>query len=178
MHSTINKTLLRSSESTSLLTVLAFVSLLIVPGCYLQALNSNTNAISVGFVYCEASELVKAQQVVAQLNSDLNNPINSKVNRLRIELKSLRLSRNENTISMSLLVCDNLMSNESIYAVIVGRTDCLRKGDDDSTESEYIQTLPAISFTCAYYQIPVIDLYSRESDYSDKVKSLFTCLTI
>jgi hypothetical protein len=156
--------MLKPSESTSLF-VLAF-SLLIVPGC---SQTISTNKMSIGFVYCDPSELLKAQQVVSQLNNDVKSSISSKTHRLRIELKSLRLNKNENTISLSLLACERFMSNESVYAVIIGRADCLKKIDTDSTENEYIQTLSAISFTCAYYQIPVIDLYSRESDFSDKV---------
>lgn len=33
--------------------------------------------------------------------------------------------------------------------------------------SEYIATISAIGFTCGYYQIPVIDLYSGEAEFSE-----------
>jgi hypothetical protein len=125
-------------------------------------------AISIGFVYCEKAELAKAQEVVSELNQQTKNEhqySSTKPRRLKLELKSVKLNENDNMISASLLVCNKLMGNDSVYAVIVGRTSCLHKSD----VAEHIETLSAIFFTCAYYRIPVIDLYSREAEFSDNV---------
>lgn len=37
----------------------------------------------------------------------------------------------------------------------------------NNSSVDYIMTLSAIGFTSAYYQIPVIDLYSGEAEFSD-----------
>jgi hypothetical protein len=151
---------------------LLVISVLALSSNCSQPVLTTERTITVGLVYCDPAELLKAQQVIAQLNIPVEDPTSPKPSRLKLELKSLRLNKNENTISLSLLVCGTLISNSSVYAVIVGRTSCLHKTGDDN--SEHILTLSAISFTCAYYQIPVIDLYSRESDFSDKVSDLLT----
>ena len=153
--------------------------------------SSNRNKISIGFVYCDADELSKAQEIVTQLNADVAAAVSMSNSaaprqphhsgRLKVELKSLRMTRNENPISLSLSVCENLMSNDSVHLVIIGRTNCLKKsageaiafGAAQPPENDYILTLSAISFTCAYYQIPVLDMYSRESEFSDKVLRIF-----
>jgi hypothetical protein len=129
------------------------------------AMTTTGETISVGFLYCDEEELFKAQDLIEQLNEPVQDSSSSpKLKRLKLELKSLQLNENENIISVPLLVCNNLMSNASVYAVIVGKTSCMHNSD-----SEYIEILSAIFFTCAYYQIPVLDLYSRYSDFSDKV---------
>jgi hypothetical protein len=138
----------------------------------LYSTNKSINKISIGFVYCDSDELIQAQQVVNQLNYELQNVIitSASKSKLRIELKSLKLSENDNTISLSVSVCDSLMNRDSIYGVVIGRSHCLRKKYDNilTQEREYILALSSVSFTCAYYQIPVLDLYSRESEFTDK----------
>ena len=87
--------------------------------------SSNRNKISIGFVYCDADELSKAQEIVTQLNADVAAAVSMSNSaaprqphhsgRLKVELKSLRMTRNENPISLSLSVCENLMSNDSVH---------------------------------------------------------------
>lgn len=119
-----------------------------------------SSRISIGFVYCEPEELLKAEQVVAMLNKEpAQKP-------LLINLKSYKLSPADNALSLSLMVCDKLMSeNEPLYAVLVAQTECMRV---NSSSSEYVLALSAIGFTCAYYQLPVLDMYTGEADFSDK----------
>lgn len=148
------------------------ISNLILVFLFSKLVNSSklVTKISVGFVYCYSSELIKVEDLINDLNSELVS-INSK-SKIKIELKPLKLSENENTISLSLSVCQNLMAKEPVFSVIIGKTDCLHKktnNDNSNLENDYILTLSAISFTCAYYQIPVLDLYNRESAFSDKV---------
>lgn len=81
-------------------------------------------------------------------------------------MKGLQLKQNDNPVSLSLSVCQNLMFDEPIYAAVLASTGCLRKHsynnqlDDDE---DFLLTLSSISFTCAYYNIPVIDVKNRDS---------------
>lgn len=151
----------------SVIGLLVFVCFVIT---YAADTEITRTRLYVGFVYCEFDELARAQQIVDALNQEYDNSTSQIV----LEIKSLKLTINENPVSLSLSVCNNLIAS-SIYAVIVGHTDCLAnsvhksKYLDNDDKTEYVLTLSAISFTCAYYQIPVLDLYSREADFSDRV---------
>lgn len=128
-----------------------------------------TTNLSVGFVYCEPEELKRAEQIIEELNSEIVS-INSK-SRITMKLEGQRLKSNDNTISVSLSVCQNLIKN-SVYAVVVGNSSCLTDKNEyvsSYSENDLVGTLSAVAFTCAYYQIPIIDLYSRDAVYSDKV---------
>ncbi|CAF0713911.1 unnamed protein product [Brachionus calyciflorus] len=131
--------------------------------------SKQTTDISVGYVYCEPEELIRAEGIVNELNNEIVN-MNSK-SRARLILRGLQLKPNENTISLSLSICQNLINHNPIYAVIVGKSHCLvdkEKTTEGLFDNDYISTLSAVAFTCAYYQIPIIDLYSRDATYSDK----------
>ena len=129
--------------------------------------------LAIGFVYCEPDELRKAEQIIDELNAEVTS-LNSK-SRITMSLQAQMLKPNDNTISVSLSVCQNLIK-KSVYAVIVGKSDCLAdKGEflNSNVENDFISTLSAVAFSCSYYQIPIIDLFSRDAIYSDKVKKLF-----
>lgn len=126
--------------------------------------------LTVGFVYCEPDELRRVEQIIDDLNDEIIS-MNSK-SRISMSLKAQRLKSNDNTISVSLSVCQNLIKN-SVYAVVVGKSDCLAdQGEylNSNIDNDFVSTLSAVAFTCAYYQIPIIDLYSRDAVYTDFVK--------
>ena len=78
------------------------------------------NRISIGFIYCETEELLRAEEVVSLLNKEPSHkPI-------IIDLKSHRLSAADNTLTMSLTFCDKLMGNQPLYGVLIARTDCIK----------------------------------------------------
>ena len=80
------------------------------------------------------------------------------------------LESSDTALSKSLSVCDNLISKHNIYAVIIADPSCIVKDFPmKNTSSEYMSVLSAISFTCSYYNIPVIDMTSRSAEFSDKV---------
>lgn len=81
---------------------------------------SANNKISIGFVYCEPEELLRAEQVTLMLNKEPSQKP------MFIELKSHRLSLADNTLSMSLIVCDKLMGKTPLYAIMIARTDCIK----------------------------------------------------
>ena len=125
----------------------------------------------IGFVYCNSDDLVKAQEIVSDLNTE--KLLNSK-SKVKLEIKSLRLNENDNPMSLSLSVCENLMNKDSIYAVIIASSDCLaKKRTVPNGDRDYLLTISSISFACAYYKIPVIDLSHREAEFSDKVTRQF-----
>ena len=100
---------------------LAFVFLIWASTCLMVwSQRAMSNRISIGFVYCEPEELLRAEQVVAMLNKEPSQrPI-------FIDLKSHQLSLADNTLSMSLTVCKELMGKTPLYAVMIARTDCIK----------------------------------------------------
>lgn len=136
----------------------------------LSTATKQTIQISVGFVYCEDKELNHAQEILNDLNNEIVS-INSK-SRITISLKGLKLKPNDNTISLSLSICQNFINREPVYAVVVGKSSCLLNKNetlDQNLDNDFLATLSSIAFTCAYYQIPIIDLYNRDATFSDKV---------
>ncbi len=151
--------------------------------------------LTIGFVYCDEADLFKAFEHVNKLNANENLTYLSKV-RYKLELKGLQLKSDDNPVTLSLSVCQNLMFKEPIYAVVIASTSCLQKNYNRSAttkirtseasnevgsrleklmpitfsqdESDFLLSMSSISFTCAYYQIPVIDIKNRESIFSDK----------
>ena len=141
--------------------------------------------LTIGFIYCEESELLKAFHYVKKLNSDNNVTYPTRV-KYKLELKGLLLKKNDNPVTLSLSVCQNLMFKEPIYASVIASTSCLKSSNelsnstdkinnnnnyinyDYQNDQDFLLTLSSISFTCAYYNIPVIDIKSRESVFSDK----------
>lgn len=95
------------------------------PFCWSQRLmtgsgGGNMHRISIGFVYCETEELLRAEQVVGMLNKEASpKPV-------LIELKTHRLTLADNTLSMSLTVCEKLMGKSPLYAVMIARIDCIK----------------------------------------------------
>ena len=135
--------------------------------------NADTNSalkLSIGFIYCDASELAKANEAVRKLNSEPRT-YNAK-KRYQLKLKPLRLDADTSTalqspIALSQTLCKRLIIDDSVYAVVVAAgTQCLRYAPDDTA------LLVTISFTFAYYQIPVLDLKDRRAIFSDKVRDL------
>ena len=67
------------------------------------------------------------------------------------------------------------MGKHNIYAVILAEAKCYGKNYiDNDTDMKYLSIISAFSFTCAYYNIPVIDLTSRSAEFSDKVSFFFS----
>jgi hypothetical protein len=144
-----------------------------------------TPKLTIGFIYCDESELLKAFHYVKKLNND-NNATHPTRIKYKVELKGLLLKKTDNPVSLSLSVCQNLMFKEPIYASVIASTSCLKKSNELSNSSitindnndnnindyqndqDFLLTLSSISFTCAYYNIPVMDIRSRESVFSDK----------
>ena len=152
------------SEMKSVVLVLLVLAVLVV--CQGSRFSGK---LYIGFIYCNNGDLAKAQYYVEQLNNDVSL---SPKSRLKLELKSLKLSESDNPISISLAICNNLMPNGSIYAIVVSNTSCLPTRSSASysyKDNDPLSTLSAISSTSAYYQIPVIDLYHRDALFSDKV---------
>lgn len=74
-------------------------------------------------------------------------------------------------LSSSLDVCDNLIAKHSIYAVVLANCSLYKQEsskNQNAADNEHLSIMSAISFTCAYYNIPVIDLTSRSAEFSDK----------
>ena len=142
----------------------------------LRTSETSKSKIPIGLVYCNLMELARAEEIVMKLNSETS--INSKY-KYKFEIKGLKLSENDNPISLSISVCQNLMNKEPIYALIIANSDCLKKGTDNaSSDNDILLTLSSISLTCAYYQIPVIDLKTRDAAFSDEVTKNSTQLEI
>lgn len=80
----------------------------------------SSNRISIGFIYCEFEELLRAEQIVSMLNKE------SSQKPVLIDLKTHKLSAEDNTLTMSLTVCDKLMGKTPLYSVLIARTDCLK----------------------------------------------------
>lgn len=142
-----------------LIIILSLIQLINITKC------SKPFKITIGLIYCDEIELTRAEETLIELNEEKNQ--NSKT-KIRIEIKPLKLKEDDNPVSVSLSICENLMSNSFIYGVVISNSDCLTKKKNDKTD--YLLTLSAVSFTCSYYQIPVLDLSSRNSIFSDKVK--------
>lgn len=70
-------------------------------------------------------------------------------------------------LSSSMNVCENLIAKNNIYTVIIADANC-SEDPNEFNPKEHLSILSAISFTCAYYNIPVIDLTSRTAEFSDK----------
>jgi hypothetical protein len=154
--------------------LLQLILIVFLNKCLLVSSSRPLFKASLGFVYCESEELLEAEEVIMRLNKEYKTD----KYKLNLALKSYKLSNNENTISLSLTVCEKLMASEPLYGVVLGKTSCLRPPNASNTQSDYILNLSAISFTCGYYQIPVIDLYNREADFSDNsIYSTFIRLT-
>lgn len=84
---------------------------------------SSIYKISIGFVYCEPEELLRAEEVVSNLNKEKEN---NQQKSLVIEIKPYKLTPQDNTISLSLAVCDKLMGKEPLYAVVMAHTNCIK----------------------------------------------------
>ncbi len=115
--------------------------------------------LPIGFVYCEPNRLHLAEQQLSKLND--KNP------KLQVRLKTIKLNgTSDSAISLSLQTCEKLINKDSVYAVVLDNTGCT---DDYYLISDKLMALTAVSFTSAYYQIPVLSLRNRESEFSDKV---------
>ena len=121
-----------------------------------------TFELSIGLIYCNDLDLTKSNEILSELNNE--KTFNSKV-KIDIKLKSLKLSNNDNPISATLSICDKLIANNQLYAVVISNMDCLIK---NKKSNELMLTVSAVFFTPSYYQLPVFDLNNRYSLFSDK----------
>ncbi len=122
--------------------------------------------ISVGFIYCSEVDLFDSQNLINRLNSE--ETVDSKV-KINIDIKGLKLRATDTPLSSSMSVCDYLMGLHNIYAVVFAGSGCLSPTNVSFvSENEQLSIVSAISFTCAYYNIPVIDLAGRKAEFSDK----------
>ena len=96
--------------------------------------------------------------VLQQIAGEINTNSSSFGKPLQFNFSSYVLS--ENPIRSALDVCEKLVT-QRVYAVIVSHPH--------NMESPPI----AISYTCGFYQIPVIGISARESIFSDKVRNFF-----
>jgi hypothetical protein len=124
-----------------------------------KSISDDVNYLPIGFVYCEPNRLHLAEQQLSKLND--KNP------KLQVRLKTIKLNgTSDSAISLSLQTCEKLINKDSVYAVVLDNTGCT---DDSYLNSDKLMALTAVSFTSAYYQIPVLSLRNRESEFSDKV---------
>ena len=80
------------------------------------------------------------------------------------------LSETDTPLSMSLYVCDTFISRYQVYAVIITDTSCLHKIDtSNATNLDQLSVVASIAFTCAFYNIPVMDLTTKSAELSEKV---------
>jgi hypothetical protein len=115
--------------------------------------------LSVGYVYCEPNRVLLAQEQISKLKE--------KYSKLQIRLKTIIFNvSTDSAISLSLQTCEKLINKDSVYAVILDNSGC---SNSYYLNNDKLMTLAAVSFTSAYYQIPVISLYNRESEFSDNV---------
>ena len=152
-----------------------------------QITKNDVKAISIGLFYCDNDEFNKTEEILTELNRQKTSLKSSK-QRYKFDLKGIKLDKDDNMITLSTTVCQEFINSNPIYAALVGETSCLNEEIDD-----YILTKTAISFTCGFYQlnnkcnwikkcqlllkiikggfyqIPVIDLYSQDAVFSDKV---------
>ena len=119
--------------------------------------------ISIGLFYCDIEEFNKTEEILNELNGSQKS--SKTPSRYKFNLKGIKLDKSDNMLTLSTTVCQNFINTSPMYAALVGSTHCLSQNVDD-----YILTKTAISFTCGFYQMPVIDLYSQEAAFSDKVK--------
>jgi len=120
---------------------------------------SNQTTLPIGYVYCDTNRFLLAEEQLSKLND--RNP------KLQIVLKTIKLNDTiDSAISLSLQTCEKLINKDSVYAVVLDNTDC---SDDYFLNNDKLMALTAVSFTAAYYQIPVLSLKNRESEFSDKV---------
>lgn len=83
-----------------------------------------------------------------------------------IQFEALTISMNKKPIQASLDVCDNIL-NKNVHAVFV-------INDANFTNGPAI----AVSYTCGFFQIPVIGIGIRNSVFSNKVRITVTFLKI
>ncbi len=114
--------------------------------------------ISIGLVYCDENHLKNA--------ISYSDKLNKKSSRILIDIKGLQLNQNYTPLSVSLSVCDDLMAAYRVYGIILTDSSCLFNPNDTN---HYLSVYSAISFTSAYYNLPVLDLTSRNAEFSDKV---------
>ena len=81
------------------------------------------------------------------------------------------LSETDTPLSMSLYVCDTFISSYLVYAVIITDTRCLHKIDTSNVtnRNDQLSVVASIAFTCAFYNIPVMDLTTKSAELSEKV---------
>ena len=141
---------------------------------YTQSTKSQDKDIPIGLFYCEDEEFRRTEEIVTALNSQVKN------NRYKFHLKGLKLNKIDNMITLSTLVCQNLINSNSIFTALVANTTCVENNSNTnnsySENDDYILTKTTISSTCGFYQIPVIDLNSQDAVYSDKVQIIYSFL--
>jgi len=138
-----------------------------------QTTNSQDKDIPIGLFYCDDEEFKRTEEIVTALNGQVKN------NRYKFHLKGLKLNNMDNMITLSTLVCQNLINSNSIFTALVANTSCVENNSNSNSTShsendDYILTKTTISSTCGFYQIPVIDLNSQDAVYSDKVQLIYS----
>ncbi len=157
---------LNSSNLLSTLILVINLAELTVASALTTATKLKTYNISVGFIYCNEADLFDATNLVNKLNSEESDDLKIKVN---IEIKGLKLRATDTPLTSSMSVCDSLMSSYNVYAVVFADSTCLDNYNlRSNSDNEQLSLLSAISFTCAYYNLPVVDLASRKAEFSDK----------
>jgi hypothetical protein len=146
---------------------IALLSILIEQ-THTQSTKSQDKDIPIGLFYCDDEEFKRTEEIVTALNSQFKN------SRYKFHLKGLKLNKIDNMITLSTLVCQNLINSNSIFTALVANTSCVENNSNTnnsfSENDDYILTKTTISSTCGFYQIPVIDLNSQDAVYSDKVQ--------
>lgn len=86
---------------------------------------------------------------------NINKNLSSSNSSLRLNATTFPMS--DNPIRSALDVCENILSKQ-VHLVIVNQGNC--SGD----------AILGISYTCGFYQVPVIGISSRDAMFSDKVR--------
>lgn len=127
---------------------------------------NNSNRYKIGVVIIDDTD---SERIEAKLNSIIDKNL--------FELKIFKLNQTilTNSIQLTLDLCNNFISKSTLYTIITlfNENNALNtvfsfSSSSTVTSSQLTAATLTISYLCAYYQIPLLSIYNRESIFIDK----------
>ena len=121
--------------------------------CFPIELKGN-NVIKIGAMFSSANLTVSFKNRLQTLNKNLTSTNAS------LQFSSVTDLINGNPIQAALDVCEKIL-NERVLAVFVNKDNLTR------------DAVLGISYTCGFFEVPVVGIAVREAIFSDRVSSTF-----
>ena len=118
--------------------------------CCFVAESKAKNVTKLGAIFSTANLTVSLRNRLLIINKNLT------LSNISLQFEVVECTMNNNPIRAALDVCENVL-NEDVYAVFVNQ--------DNSTSDAVM----GISYTCGFFEVPVVGIGIRDTIFSDKV---------